>query len=194
MDFKFLFDEQRKIFVIGYNVADGRRDNSYYDLLASESRLASFMAIAKGDVPEEHWFRLGRSVTSIRGRRSLISWTATMFEYMMPLLVMRRYGETLLDQTYQSVITRQIDYGKQRGAPWGVSEAGYNARDLQLNYQYGPFGVPGLGLKRGLSDDLVISPYSTMLAMMVDPWGRARESQKFRKNRRVCEIWFLRVD
>ncbi|MEZ4814371.1 MAG: glucoamylase family protein [Bdellovibrionota bacterium] len=168
MNFRFLFDEQRKLFVIGYNVTESRRDNSYYDLLASESRLASFIAIAKGDVPQEHWFRLGRQLTNIAGSRTLISWTGTMFEYLMPLLVMRNYGNTLLDQTYNAVIGRQIDYGKENSVPWGISEAGYNARDLQLNFQYGPFGVPGLGLKRGLSEDLVVSPYSTMLALMVD--------------------------
>jgi cyclic beta-1,2-glucan synthetase len=169
MDFRFLFDTQRKLFVIGYNVAEGRRDVSYYDLLASEARLASFIAIAKGDVPQEHWFRLGRKLTPTPGGRALISWTATMFEYLMPVIVMRRYEGTLLDQTYESVAARQIEYGKQCRVPWGISEAGYNARDLQLNYQYGPFGVPGLGLKRGLSDDLVVSPYSTMLAAMIVP-------------------------
>lgn len=169
MDFKFLFDEQRKIFVIGYNVTDAKKDNSYYDLLASESRLTSFVAIAKGEIPQEHWFRLGRQMTSVTGGRALISWTATMFEYLMPLLVMRRYTDTLLDQTYQAVVARQIEYGNEQGVPWGISEAGYNARDLQLIYQYGPFGVPGLGLKRGLSDDLVVSPYSTMLAAIINP-------------------------
>ena len=171
MNFRFLFDETRKIFAIGYNVSDGKMDNSFYDLLASESRLASFVAIAKGDIPQEHWFRLGRSLTSVMGGRALIAWTATMFEYLMPTLVMLRYRKTLLDQTYISVVKKQIDYGKQHGIPWGISEAGYNARDLNLNYQYGPFGIPGLGLKRGLSDDLVISPYSTMLAALIDPWG-----------------------
>ena len=169
MDFKFLFDNQRKIFAIGYNASDMRRDDSYYDLLASESRLASFFAISKGDVPDEHWFRLGRQLTHTVGSRALISWSATMFEYLMPLLVMKRFEETLLDQTYDSVVRRQIEYGEQRSIPWGVSEAGYNARDLQFNYQYGPFGIPGLGLKRGLRDELVISPYSTMLAAMVLP-------------------------
>jgi cyclic beta-1,2-glucan glucanotransferase len=169
MDFRFLFDEERKVFVIGYNVTDGRRDNSYYDLLASEARVASFIAIAKGDVPQEHWFHLGRAFTQVDGSRALISWTATMFEYLMPLLVMRSYGGTLLDQTHRAVVRRQIEYGKERGVPWGVSESAYNARDLQLNYQYGPFGIPGLGLKRGLSDDLVVSPYSTALAAMVEP-------------------------
>jgi cyclic beta-1,2-glucan synthetase len=169
MDFRFLFDEERKVFVIGYNVLDGRRDNSFYDLLASEARLASFIAIAKGDVPQEHWFHLGRGFTQVDRSRALVSWTATMFEYLMPLLVTRGYAGTLLDQTDRAIVARQIEYGRERGVPWGVSESAYNARDLQLNYQYGPFGIPGLGLKRGLSDDLVVSPYSTALAAMIEP-------------------------
>ena len=169
MDFRFLFDAERKVFVIGYNVSEGRRDHSFYDLLASEARLGSFVAIAKGDAPQEHWFRLGRQLTPVEGSRALISWTATMFEYLMPLLVMRNYKDTLLDQTYRAVINRQIAYGREHNVPWGVSESAYNARDLHLNYQYGPFGIPGLGLKRGLSDDLVVSPYSTMLAALVVP-------------------------
>ncbi|HYX41359.1 MAG TPA: glucoamylase family protein, partial [Pyrinomonadaceae bacterium] len=169
MDFKFLLDPERKVFVIGYNVTAGRCDNSYYDLLASEARLASFIAIAKGDVPQEHWFRLGRQLTPVDGGRALISWTATMFEYLMPLLVMRDYDQTLLDETYHAVIARQIEYGAERRIPWGISESAYNARDLHLNYQYGPFGVPGLGLKRGLSEDLVVAPYATMLAALVAP-------------------------
>ena len=169
MDFKFLLDEERKVFCIGYNVSAGRRDNSYYDLLASESRLTSFIAIAKGDAPQEHWFHLGRQLTPVDGSRALISWTATMFEYLMPLLVMRSYDNTLLDQTHRAVVGRQIEYAQERGVPWGISEAAYNARDLHLNYQYGPFGVPGLGLKRGLSEDLVVAPYATMLAAMVEP-------------------------
>jgi cyclic beta-1,2-glucan synthetase len=169
MDFKFLLDPERKVFVIGYNVSAGRCDNSYYDLLASEARLASFVAIAKGDVPQEHWFRLGRQLTPVDGRRALISWTATMFEYLMPLLVMRDYDRTLLDQTYTAVVARQIEYGAERRIPWGFSEAAYNARDLHLNYQYAPFGVPGLGLKRGLSEDLVVAPYATLLAALIAP-------------------------
>ena len=168
-DFRFLFDEERKVFSIGYNVTDGRRDNSFYDLLASESRLASFIAIAKGDVPQEHWFRLGRQLTPVGRSRALVSWTATMFEYLMPLLVMRDYPDTLLGETYRAAVARQIEYGSERQVPWGISESAYNARDLHFNYQYGPFGVPGLGLKRGLSQELVISPYSTMLAGMIDP-------------------------
>jgi cyclic beta-1,2-glucan synthetase len=168
-DFSFLFDEERKLFPIGYNVTDLRPDNSYYDLLASEARLASFIAIAKGDIPQEHWFRMGRQLTSVDGGQALISWTGTMFEYLMPLLVMRNYEGTLLDQSYKAVVARQIEYGRERGVPWGISESAYNARDLQLNYQYGPFGVPGLGLKRGLIEDLVIAPYATLLAAMVRP-------------------------
>jgi cyclic beta-1,2-glucan synthetase len=169
MDFAFLLDGERKVFSIGYNVSEGRADNSYYDLLASECRLASFIAIAKGDVPQEHWFRMGRQLTSVDGGRALISWTATMFEYLMPLIVMRNYRDTLLSETYEAVVSRQIEYGYERAVPWGISESAYAARDLHFNYQYGPFGVPGLGLKRGLIEDLVISPYSTILASMVAP-------------------------
>jgi cyclic beta-1,2-glucan synthetase len=174
-DFKFLLDQERKVFTIGYNVSEGRHDNSFYDLLASEARLASFIAIAKGDVPQEHWFRMGRQLTAVDGGRALISWTGTMFEYLMPLLVMRNYPETLLGETYAAVVSRQIEYGHERGVPWGISESAYSARDLELNYQYGPFGVPGLGLKRGLIEDLVVSPYSTILASNVSP-ARAMEN------------------
>lgn len=169
MDFRFLFDEERKLFAIGFNVSDSRHDNSFYDLLASEARIASFVAIARGNVLQEHWFRLGRQLTIVDAGRSLISWTGTMFEYLMPLLVTRSYPGTLLAQTYESVVARQIEYGLQRGVPWGISESAYNVRDLNLNYQYGPFGVPGLGLKRGLIEDLVVAPYATMLAAMVNP-------------------------
>ncbi|HSK64050.1 MAG TPA: glucoamylase family protein, partial [Pyrinomonadaceae bacterium] len=168
MDFSFLFDVERKLFTIGYNVTASRADESFYDLLASEARLASFVGIAKGDVPQQHWFRMGRSLTKVDGRRALLSWTGTMFEYLMPLLVMRNYQATLLAETYQTVVERQIEYGQERGVPWGISEAAYNVRDLQLNYQYGPFGVPGLGLKRGLVEDVVVAPYATMLAAAVD--------------------------
>ncbi|HEX6185049.1 MAG TPA: glucoamylase family protein [Pyrinomonadaceae bacterium] len=169
MDFAFLFDEERKVFRIGYNVTAGQPDNSYYDLLASESRLASFIAIAKGDAPQEHWFHLGRKLTPVDGSRALISWTGTMFEYLMPLLVMRSYDRTLLNETYRAVVRRQVEYGEERGVPWGISESAYNGRDLYLNYQYGPFGVPGLGFKRGLSEDLVVAPYATVLAALVAP-------------------------
>jgi len=169
MNFQFLVDENRGIFSIGYSVADKKFDSGFFDLLGSESRLASFIAIAKGDVPQEHWFRLGRQLVPTSGGRALISWTASMFEYLMPLLVLRSFKNTLIDETNHTVVAKQIQYGSERHVPWGISESGYNARDLQLNYQYGPFGIPGLGLKRGLSHDLVISPYSTLLASMVRP-------------------------
>jgi cyclic beta-1,2-glucan synthetase len=167
-DFSFLFDVERKLFTIGYNASASRADDSYYDLLASEARLASFVAIAKGDVPQQHWFRMGRALTKVDHGRALLSWTGTMFEYLMPLLVMRNYPATLLSETYETIVERQIEYGQERGVPWGISEAAYNVRDLQLNYQYGPFGVPGLGLKRGLVEDLVVAPYATLLAASIE--------------------------
>ncbi|HRH47062.1 MAG TPA: glucoamylase family protein, partial [Pyrinomonadaceae bacterium] len=169
MNFSFLLDPQRKVFAIGFNVEREKLDNSYYDLLASEARMAGFVAIAKGEIPQEHWFRLGRGLTPVNSSRALISWTATMFEYLMPILVMRVYEGTFLNQTYRAIVERQIEYGLENNVPWGISESAYNARDLQLNYQYQAFGVPGLGLKRGLSDDLVISPYSTALAAIISP-------------------------
>jgi cyclic beta-1,2-glucan glucanotransferase len=172
MNFTFLYDPQRQLFTIGYRLADadgpGRRDPSYYDLLASEARLASFLAIAKGDVPESHWFHLGRAVTSVRGAPVLLSWSATMFEYLMPLLVMRSYPDTLLDESCRKVVRRQIEYAAARGVPWGISESAYNVVDRHEIYQYKAFGVPGLGLKRGLGDELVVAPYATALAAMVD--------------------------
>lgn len=167
-DFSMLFDESRMVFSIGFNTAEGRLDASFYDMLASECRLASYLAIAKGDVPQEHWFRLGRAITRTDGGRALVSWSASMFEYLMPRLVMRDWPGTLLDQTYRTVVRRQMQYGQQRGVPWGVSESAFNAKDVDLTYQYQAFGVPGLGLKRGLSDDVVIAPYATVLALPVD--------------------------
>jgi cyclic beta-1,2-glucan glucanotransferase len=169
MNFKFLFDPTRKLFSIGYRVADGTLDPNCYDLLASEARLTSFLAIAKGDVPSSHWFRLGRALTPVGRGTALISWSGSMFEYLMPVLVMRSPAGSLLSQTYELVVARQIEYGMERGVPWGVSESAYNARGLDLTYQYSGFGVPGLGLKRGLSEDLVIAPYATALAAMIDP-------------------------
>jgi cyclic beta-1,2-glucan synthetase len=172
MNFRFLYDTQRQLFTIGYRLADdegpGRRDPSYYDLLASEARLASFLAIAKGDVSESHWFHLGRAVTSVRGAPVLLSWSGTMFEYLMPLLVMRSYPDTLLDETCRMVVRRQIEYGAARSVPWGISECAYNIVDRHDTYQYKAFGVPGLGLKRGLGDELVVAPYAAALAAMID--------------------------
>jgi cellobiose phosphorylase len=169
MDFTSLYVSDRGVFSIGFNTAEGGLDDSYYDMLASECRLTSFFAIAKGAVPQEHWFRLGRSITETEGGRALVSWSASMFEYLMPLLVMRSWPGTLLDQTYKNVVRRQIHYGRQRSVPWGVSESAFNAKDGDLTYQYQAFGVPGLGLKRGLADDVVVAPYATVLALPVAP-------------------------
>ena len=178
MSFAFLFDRERHLFSIGYRLADaggpGRRDGSFYDLLASESRLASFFAIAKGDVPQSHWFRLGRPVVSVDGVPTLVSWSGTMFEYLMPLLLMRTYPGTLLDQTCRMAVRRQVRYGRDRRVPWGISESAFNLVDRLGSYQYKAFGVPGLGLKRGLADELVVAPYATALAALVDPGKAAR--------------------
>ncbi len=178
MDFRFLFDDTRKLFSIGYRVADGSLDSNCYDLLASEARLASFVAIAKGEAPPSHWFHLGRALTPVNRGSALISWSGSMFEYLMPVLVMRSPEASLLNQTYELIVRRQIEYGAERGTPWGVSESAYNARDLNLNYQYSSFGVPGLGLKRGLGEEMVIAPYATALAAMIDP---AAALQNFRR-------------
>ena len=169
MEFDFLYDRSRRLLSIGYNVEEGRADASFYDLLASEARLCNFVAIALGKLPQESWFSLGRPLTGTGGKPVLLSWSGSMFEYLMPLLVMPSYENTLLDQTCKAAVARQIDYGRQSGVPWGISESGYNLVDVHLNYQYRAFGVPGLGLKRGLADDLVVSPYASVLALMVAP-------------------------
>ncbi len=168
-EYDFLYDESQKLLTIGYNVDEHRRDAGFYDLLASESRLGIFAAIADGKLPQEAWFALGRQLTNAGGASILISWSGSMFEYLMPLLVMPEYENTLLHRTNHAMVQRQIEYGKQRGVCWGISESGYNMVDAQLNYQYRAFGVPGLGLKRGLGEDLVIAPYASVMALMVDP-------------------------
>lgn len=190
MNFSFLQDKERKIFAIGYNVENEKLDNSFYDLLASENRLTGFVAIGKGEISQEHWFRLRRSLTPVNSSRALISWTATMFEYLMPILVMRDYSSTLLNQTYQAIVLRQIEYAAENNVPWGISESAYNARDLQLNYQYQAFGVPGLGLKRGLSKDLVISPYSTALATLISPKAAMKNFRHLMKEGALARFGF----
>ncbi|MCX6678148.1 MAG: cyclic beta 1-2 glucan synthetase [Methanothrix sp.] len=169
LKYDFLFDESRRLLAIGYNVDDSRRDESCYDLLASEARLCSYVAIAQGRLKQEHWFALGRMLTTAGGELALLSWGGTMFEYLMPLLIMPTYENTLLNQTYRSTVKRQIEYGQQRSVPWGISESGYNLIDVNQIYQYRAFGVPGLGFKRGLAKDLVIAPYASALALMVSP-------------------------
>ena len=178
MDFNFLYEPSRKLFSIGYNMAEAALDSSYYDLLASEARLTSFIAIAKGDIPATHWFRLGRALTPVNKGAALISWSGSMFEYLMPALVMRSPEGSLLERTSNLIVWRQIQYGSERGLPWGISESAYNVRDLALTYQYSDFGVPGLGLKRGLGDDSVIAPYATMLAAMYQPAAAAKNLER----------------
>lgn len=169
MDFAFLFNTERDLFSIGYSLADNSLDSSCYDLLASEARLASLIAIAKGDVPTRHWFRLGRTATPVGTASALISWSGSMFEYLMPSLVMRAPVGSLLEQSNHLVVEVQQAYGRKKGVPWGISESAFNARDLEFTYQYSNFGVPGLGLKRGLAENLVVAPYATGLAAMIKP-------------------------
>lgn len=191
MEFGFLIEQDREVFSIGFNVSENRHDNAYYDLLASECRLASFVAIAKRDVPAKHWFRLGRQLVPVEGKRALVSWSASMFEYLMPHLVMKNFDNTLIGETLYAVVDRQISYGKKLKVPWGISEAGYNARDLNFNYQYGPFGIPGLGLKRGLGHDLVVSPYSSFLAALVEPVVAIQNLQKMQTPEILTEFGFI---
>ena len=183
MEFGFLLDQDRKLLSIGYLASEGQIDSNCYDLLASEARLASFLAIAKNDVAAKHWFRLGRAVTSVSDGAALISWSGSMFEYLMPSLVMRAPAESLIERTSRLIVRRQMSYGAARGVPWGVSESAYNARDVELTYQYSNFGIPGLGLKRGLGADTVIAPYATALAAMVDPQAAAANFCRARRHR-----------
>jgi len=169
MDFRFLFDQQRQVFHIGYNVDTGRLDSNHYDLLASEARIASLVAIGKGNVPQSHWLYLARPLTQVGNTRALLSWSGTMFEYLMPSLFLRSYRNTLLNQTCHAVVQRHIDYGKEKGVPWGISESGFYYLDAHQAYQYRAFGVPGLGYKRGLADDLVVTPYASIMALAFEP-------------------------
>jgi cyclic beta-1,2-glucan synthetase len=169
MDFSFLFDHQREVFRLGYHVDAEQVDENHYDLLASEARIASIVAIGKGHVPERHWLHLSRPLTEVEGSCALLSWNGSMFEYLMPDLMIRNYEETLLDQTRRAAVRYQIAYAGERDVPWGISESGYYRFDAQRNYQYRGFGVPGLGRKRGLEDDLVITPYASLLALPISP-------------------------
>ena len=178
MEYGFLYDPVRRLLAIGYNVDERRLDQGYYDLLASEARLCSFVAIAQGQLPQESWFALGRLLTEVDGQSTLLSWSGSMFEYLMPQLVMPSYADTLLEQTSQHAVQAQIAHGGRHGVPWGVSESGYNAVDARMNYQYRAFGVPGLGLKRGLDHDLVIAPYASMMALMVAPEAACQNLQR----------------
>jgi len=169
IDFKFLYNERRKLFSIGYNVDSGKLDRGHYDMLCSECRIASYLAIAKGDVETEHWFRLGRQATELNGSFALLSWGGTMFEFLMPQIFQRTYEDSLIQVSCKTAIDQQVRYGQQRGVPWGVSESAMSVIAKNMDYQYKSFGVPGLGLKRGLSKDLVVSPYSTALSLPFAP-------------------------
>ena len=168
-DYRFLYDPGSRLLAIGYNLTERRRDEGLYDLLASEARLSSFVAVAQGQLPQETWFALGRQLSGAASGTVLLSWSGSMFEYLMPRLVMPSYPHTLLEQTCVSAVRAQIEYGDKLGIPWGMSESAYNLFDIGMNYQYRAFGVPGLGLKRGLADDVVVAPYASMLALMVLP-------------------------
>lgn len=191
VEYDFLYDRTRHLLAIGYNVEERRADSGYYDLLASEVRLCCFVAIAQGKLPQESWFALGRLLAGTGGEPVLLSWSGSMFEYLMPLLVMPTYDNTLLDQTCKAAVARQIEYGSQRGVPWGMSESGYNTVDVHLNYQYRAFGVPGLGLKRGLAEDLVVAPYASVLALMVAPEEACRNLQRLAAEGHIGRFGFF---
>ena len=169
MDFRFLFDERRKLLRVGYNVDTAQAEDSCYDLLASEARTAVFLAIAKGDIPRDAWFRLGRKLTAYCDCRTLVSWSGTMFEYLMPLLHMRSYSNTLLDHAARGVVQIQQAYAKERNVAWGISESAHAGRDSRLQYQYHAFGIPALSARSDRNYNLVVAPYASMLSLMVDP-------------------------
>ncbi len=194
MDFRFLYHPQRRVFHIGFNLDAGQLDNNYYDLLASEARIASIIAIAKGEVPQSHWLQLSRPLTRVEGSYVLLSWSATMFEYLMPPLFLRSYPGTLLADSAQGAVLHQIAYGKTKGVPWGISESGFYRFDANQNYQYRAFGVPGLGFKRGLGDDLVIAPYASLMAIGYDPHAVAAKPGQPDRAQHAWVIRRLRVD
>ena len=180
MEFLHLYDKKKELFSIGYNPEERKLTNSYYDLLASESRQTSYICTAKGKIPPSHWYKLGRSLTIMDRYKGLISWTGTMFEYLMPILIMKSYKNTLLDETYSFVIKSQKKYGNQKKMPWGTSESGFNSLDKNSDYQYKAIGVPWLGLKRGLIEDAVAAPYATFLALLVDPEAAVKNIKRLK--------------
>ena len=177
-EFTHLYDSRRQLFSIGYSIEDNTLTNSYYDLLASEARQTSFIAIARGEVDSQHWFKLGRTLTYVDRYKGMVSWSGTMFEYLMPLLIMKSYKNTLMDETYSFAVRSQKKYGNQRNVPWGTSESGFYSLDINLDYQYKAFGVPWLGLKRGLVEDMVVAPYATVLAILVEPMSAIKNLKR----------------
>ncbi len=164
-DFSVLYNQEQQIFSIGFNIEENKLTDSYYDLLASEARQASLVAIAKKDVPSRHWNHLSRTLTTLGRYKGLVSWSGTAFEYLMPNINIPKYEGSLLDESCQFLIKTQMEYSKNLNLPWGISEAAFNVKDLQSNYQYKAFGVPWLGLKRGLADEMVVSSYGGILAI-----------------------------
>lgn len=181
MDFKWLYDRETRLFHIGYNISSDRLDDNHYDLLATEARLASYFAIAKRDVPAEHWFHLGRPVTRVAGEPSILSWNGSMFEYLMPPLLLASSRNKLLGQSEWSAVEVQRRYAHDLGVPWGISESAFATTDAEGNYQYRAFGVPGLGFRRGLSRDLVIAPYASALALCVRPVAAVENLHRIEK-------------
>ena len=164
-DFSKLYSKEHNIFSIGFNIEDNKLTDSYYDLLATEARQASFVAIAKKDVPSKHWNMLSRTITTLKKYSGLISWSGTAFEYLMPNINIPKYEGSLLDESCKFMIMSQMEYAKKLNMPWGISEAAFNLKDLHGNYQYKAFGIPWLGLKRGLADEFVVSSYGSILAI-----------------------------
>jgi len=185
MNMRFLYNAERRLFHTGYNVSERRMDVGFYDLLASEARIGSLVCIARGEIPVEHWWAMGRPFAEVNGQRVLLSWNGTMFEYLMPLLFTRSFENSLLDEASRTAVAIQIAYGRQRGIPWGISESAFSALDAHQIYQYRGFGIPGLGLKRGLEEDLVVAPYATALALAVDP---AAAVQNLRRLSRLARL------
>jgi hypothetical protein len=171
MDFSILYDSERNLMRVGMEVASGQPDQYHYDLLASEARTAVFLAIAKGDIPREAWFRLGRKLTAYQGLRTLLSWSGTMFEYLMPALFLRVFENSLLAESLESAVRIQQRYCKARGVPWGISEAAHNEKNVHEHYQYRAFGVHVMGASKMDPSDIVVAPYATMLALQVDRTG-----------------------
>ena len=164
-DFSKLYSQEHQIFSIGFNIEENKLTDSYYDLLAAEARQASIVAIAKKDVPSKHWKHLSRTITTLKGYSGLVSWSGTSFEYLMPNINIPKFEGSLLDESCKFMIMSQMEYAKKLNIPWGISEAAFNLKDLHYNYQYKAFGIPWLGLKRGLADEFVVSSYGSILAI-----------------------------
>ena len=191
MKFDFLYSKDRELFAIGYNVEEKSLGNSYYDLMASEARVASFLAIARGEVPKEHWYKLSRNMTKAFGYKTLVSWSGTMFEYFMPFQIMKSFDNTIWSLTYSSVVNAQKAYGEKKNVPWGISESAYYVFDINQNYQYKAFGVPGIGLKRGLEDELVVSPYSSIMTLPLDTKSSLDNLKKLYENKAYGRYGFI---